>query len=101
MRCWKDIAALDRAALYEHQEKRLQGILRQAEETLRLTDVRYREGADELSTLLESQLSVFNVRQQLSQVRLSRLIAAVDLYRALGGGWQRADGPTVTAQAAE
>ena len=93
--------ALDRAALYEQQEQRLQGILRQAEETLRLTDVRYREGADELSTLLESQLSVFNVRQQLSQVRLNRLIAAVDLYRALGGGWQRADGPTVTAQAAE
>ena len=83
--------ALDRAVLYEAQEQRLREILIKAEETLRLTDVRYREGADELSVLLESQRSVFDVRQQLSQVRLNRLIAAVDLYRTLGGGWQRDD----------
>ncbi len=81
--------ALDREALYLGQEQRLQSILTQAEETLRLTEVRYREGgADELLTLLESQRTVFDARQQLSQVRLNRLIAAVDLYKALGGGWQ-------------
>jgi len=80
--------ALDREALYKGQETRLQSILEQAEETLRLTEIRYREGADDLLTLLESQRSVFDARQQLSQVRLNRLIAAVDLYKALGGGWE-------------
>jgi NodT family efflux transporter outer membrane factor (OMF) lipoprotein len=79
--------ALDREALYKGQETRLQSILEQAEETLRLTEIRYREGADDLLSLLESQRSVFDARQQLSQVRLNRLLAAVDLYKALGGGW--------------
>lgn len=83
--------ALDRDSLYELQEQRLQEILVRAEETLRLTEVRYREGADDLLTLLESQRNVFDARQQLSQMRLNRLIAAVDLYKALGGGWQRDD----------
>lgn len=83
--------ALDRDSLYELQEQRLQEILVRAEETLRLTEVRYREGADDLLTLLESQRNVFDARQQLSQMRLNRLIAAVDLYKALAGGWQRDD----------
>lgn len=83
--------ALDRDSLYELQEQRLQEILVRAEETLRLTEVRYREGADDLLSLLESQRNVFDARQQLSQMRLNRLIAAVDLYKALGGGWQRDD----------
>jgi NodT family efflux transporter outer membrane factor (OMF) lipoprotein len=80
--------ALDREALYQGQEQRLESILEQAEETLRLTEVRYREGADDLLTLLESQRTVFDARLQLSQVRLNRLTASVDLFKALGGGWQ-------------
>lgn len=93
--------ALDREALFLEQEERLQAILARAEESLRLTEVRYREGADELLTLLDSQRSVFDVRQQLSQARLSRLLAAVDLYKALGGGWEREQSRLVTAQAQE
>ena len=93
--------ALDRDALYQQQEERLQEILARAEETLRLTEVRYREGADELLTLLDSQRSVFEVRQQLSQARLDRLITAVDLYKALGGGWEREGPALATAQALE
>ena len=91
--------ALDREALYLDQEQRLQSILTQAEEALRLTEVRYREGADDLLTLLESQRTVFDARQQLSQVRLNRLIAAVDLYKALGGGWQADHQKRETAEA--
>ncbi len=93
--------ALDREALFQEQEERLQDILARAEESLRLTEVRYREGADELLTLLDSQRSVFDVRQQLSQARLSRLLAAVDLYKALGGGWEHEQSRLVTAQAQE
>lgn len=91
--------ALDRGSLYLAQEQRLQAILEQAEETLRLTEVRYREGADDLQALLESQRVVFDARQQLSQVRLNRLIAAVDLYKALGGGWQAGNPETAKGPA--
>lgn len=52
-------------------------------------------------TLLESQRSVFDARQQLSQMRLNRLIAAVDLYKALGGGWQRDDEVVATGPVEE
>lgn len=76
--------AQERVALYRGQELRLEGIREQAEEALRLTEVRYREGADDLLTLLSAQESVFSVRSQLSQARLERLQAAVDLYKALG-----------------
>jgi outer membrane protein TolC len=93
--------ALDRDSLFELQEQRLQEILMRAEETLRLTEVRYREGADDLLTLLESQRSVFDARQQLSQMRLNRLTTAVDLYKALGGGWQRDDEVVATGPVEE
>jgi multidrug efflux system outer membrane protein len=38
--------------------------------------------------LLESQRTVFQARDQLVQQRQARLEAAVDLYLALGGGWE-------------
>ncbi|WP_232522289.1 efflux transporter outer membrane subunit [Marinimicrobium alkaliphilum] len=79
--------ALGRVQLNETQEQSQADILEQAERTLHLTEVRYREGSDELLTLIDAQRSVFQAREQLIQARLSRLIAAVDLYKALGGGW--------------
>ncbi|MBN7769134.1 TolC family protein [Marinobacter daepoensis] len=93
--------ALDRGSLYLAEEQRLQAILVQAKETLQLTEIRYREGADDLLALLASQRAVFDARQQLSQVRLNRLIAAVDLYKALGGGWQAGLPETAKARAEE
>jgi outer membrane protein TolC len=72
------------------QEQSQQAILVQAERSLRLTEVRYREGSEELLSLLEVQRSLFQAQDNLVQQRLARLSAAVDLYKALGGGWQLA-----------
>lgn len=80
--------ALDRTAVSRLQEQLQRDISEQAERTLELTEVRYREGSDDLLTLLDAQRSVFQARDQLAVQRLARLNAAVDLYRALGGGWQ-------------
>ena len=57
-----------------------------AERTLELTDLRYRAGSDELLTLLDAQRTLFQTRDQLVQLRLARLQATVDLYKAIGGG---------------
>jgi NodT family efflux transporter outer membrane factor (OMF) lipoprotein len=54
---------------------------------LRLAEVRYREGADDLLTVLDAQRSLFDAQDRLAQLRLQRLQNAVDLFRALGGGW--------------
>lgn len=83
--------ALAREDLYRGEEARLADILDRAEETLRLTEVRYREGAADLLTLLDAQTGVFQVREQISQNRLNRLLASVDLHQALGGGWEKPD----------
>ena len=81
--------ALDRTAVNAEQEQRQAEIVTQAQRTLRLTEVRYREGSDDLLALLDAQRSLFQAQDQLAQQRQARLTAAVDLYKALGGGWQQ------------
>jgi NodT family efflux transporter outer membrane factor (OMF) lipoprotein len=63
-------------------------VLDRAREALRLAEVRYREGADDLLTVLDAQRTLFDAQDQLAQIRRDRLEAAVALYKALGGGWQ-------------
>ena len=58
-----------------------------AQSALRLAEVRYREGADDLMTVLDAQRSLFDAQDRLAQIRLDRLEAAVSLFKALGGGW--------------
>ena len=58
-----------------------------AQEALRLAEVRYREGADDLLSVLDAQRTLFSAQDELAQVRQARLEAAVALYKALGGGW--------------
>ena len=55
---------------------------------LSLAQLRYREGADSLLAVLDAQRTLFAAQDQMAQLRLARLTAAVNLYKALGGGWQ-------------
>lgn len=57
-----------------------------AREAQRLSDVRYREGAEEYLTVLEAQRTLLDSEDSAVQVRLSRLSASVGLVKALGGG---------------
>ena len=72
-----------------NQEAAEREILAEAERSLRLAELRYREGADDLLTVLLAQRALFSSQEQLAQLRLARLTAAVNLYKALGGGWVR------------
>jgi multidrug efflux system outer membrane protein len=81
--------ALNRVNVTQQQEANQQNIVEQAERSLRLNEVRYREGGIDLQGLLDSQRSLFQAQDSLAQQRLARLKAAVDLYKALGGGWQK------------
>ncbi len=60
----------------------------QAQTALRLAEIRYREGVDDLLTVLDAQRTLFQAQDQLAQIRLSRLQASVALFKALGGGWR-------------
>lgn len=63
-------------------------IVVQAQTALRLAEIRYREGVDDLLTVLDAQRTLFQAQDQLAQIRLSRLQASVALFKALGGGWR-------------
>lgn len=79
--------ALLSVANEEQQEYLQEQIVTEAKKTLRITELRYKEGADEMTSLLDAQRSLFSAEDTLIQRRLARLNAAVTLYKALGGGW--------------
>jgi outer membrane protein, multidrug efflux system len=80
------------------QQEQLQAdVQTRAQESLRLAQIRYKAGADDLLTVLDAQRTLFAAQDQLAQVQLSRLQAAVSLYKALGGGWSEAEAPASSA----
>jgi NodT family efflux transporter outer membrane factor (OMF) lipoprotein len=56
-------------------------------ETTRLSTLRYRGGADSYLQVLSAERDLFQGQLAEAQLRLQELLAFVDLYRALGGGW--------------
>lgn len=80
--------ALGNADRNARQEQTQREVVAQAQRTLDLAELRYREGTDTLLTVLDAQRTLFSAQDSLAQTRLSRLTAAVDLYRVLGGGWE-------------
>jgi multidrug efflux system outer membrane protein len=60
----------------------------QARVAFNLSEIRYRIGAEDLMTVLDTQRSLSDAETALGQIKLERLQATVSLYKALGGGWQ-------------
>jgi NodT family efflux transporter outer membrane factor (OMF) lipoprotein len=80
-------------ALIAHQrvrESRIQQELLVAalQDRTQLAYVRYRGGVDTLLDALDADRDLFQAELDLSQIRLNELLSVVQLYKALGGGWQ-------------
>ena len=54
-------------------------------------NVRYDGGVTSYLEVLYNEQELFNAELILAQARLSELLSVVQLYRALGGGWQGSD----------
>lgn len=54
----------------------------------RLSYVRYRGGVDTLLNALDADRDLFDAELRLAQTKRNELLAVVQLYKALGGGWQ-------------
>ena len=67
------------------QQELLVGAL---EDRKRLAYVRYRGGVDTLLNALDADRDLFQAELNLSQIRLNEVLSVVQLYKALGGGWQ-------------
>jgi multidrug efflux system outer membrane protein len=57
-------------------------------ESTRLSNLRYKGGRDSYLQVLDSERNLFQGQLALAQLRLVELESFVQLYRALGGGWE-------------
>lgn len=78
-------------AYVKNQEFRQQQDLltKAAEDATRLSDVRYRGGAASYLEVLDSDTRYFSARLNLAQADLNERLALVQVYNALGGGWEQ------------
>lgn len=53
-----------------------------------LSEQQLHAGTADIVTVLNTQLTLFQAEDALSQAQLARLLAIVSLYQALGGGWE-------------
>lgn len=85
--------ALSATAITAQQYLHAQEAFDQAREAYRIVESRFRAGTVDFINLLDAQRSVFAANDTLVQAYLSRFTAIIDLYEALGGGW---DGSVVS-----
>jgi multidrug efflux system outer membrane protein len=71
---------MDQRAAFEHQVKALK-------ESVELSLLRYNVGRSSYFEVLEAEQQLFPAEDALAQTRRDQLLAVVDLYKALGGGW--------------
>jgi multidrug efflux system outer membrane protein len=80
-------------ALIAHQRVRESRIHQQAlvvalEDRKRLSYMRYRGGVDTQLNALDSDRDLFQSELTLAQLKRNEILSVVQLYKALGGGWQ-------------
>lgn len=68
----------------QHQEE----LVLAAEDASRLSELRYRGGAADYLEVLTNDTNAFSAELGLAQAELNELLALVDIYRNLGGGWE-------------
>jgi multidrug efflux system outer membrane protein len=78
------LVSFDRLREQRAQEEQL---VRTLEDTVRLSELRYRGGLDSYLQVLDAQRNLFIGQLALAQLRLQERVSVVQLYRALGGGW--------------
>ncbi|PVZ59819.1 multidrug transporter [Pseudomonas sp. B1(2018)] len=72
---------------YTDQVQAQRNLVSANQDYYRLAERRYRIGVDSNLTFLDAQRQLFNSEQNLITDRLAQLISQVNLYKALGGGW--------------
>ena len=72
----------------ERREQLLRTTMQQAQKAYTLSKQQYDAGAIDYQTLLDTQNAKLSAEDSYTQSRLARLNASIDLYMALGGGWE-------------
>jgi outer membrane protein, multidrug efflux system len=73
-----------------HQVRvRQEDTVKDLQESVRLSDMRYEGGTTTFLEVLDGQRSLFSAELTLAQARGNEYQSLVQLYRVLGGGWQQ------------
>jgi multidrug efflux system outer membrane protein len=87
-RAFREVAdALAARSTIGERLRALQAQVDAAARTLELSELRYRNGVDSQLQWLEAQRSLLGAEQGLLAARAAELANRVELYKALGGGW--------------
>ena len=78
------LVSLEKLAAAEEQRLRA---FRATEEAVRLANLRYESGFSAYFEVLDAMQQLYVAENNLARTRRDRLVAFVQLYRALGGGW--------------
>ena len=81
--------ALEKLAAAEQERQRAVNAYKEA---VRLSLLRYNSGLSAYFEVITAQENLLSAENGLAQVRHDRLVAMVNFYKALGGGWQ-VEGP--------
>ena len=65
-----------------------QQVVATSRRAFQLAEQQLRAGTADIVTVLNTQLTLFQAEDVLSQAQLARLLAFISLYQALGGGWE-------------
>jgi multidrug efflux system outer membrane protein len=82
--------ALGQVHSLDEQQRLKTAELEQARQAYDLAEIRYKLGAEDFMTVLDTQRALSDVQNDMGMLKLRRLQATVSLYKALGGGWQDA-----------
>lgn len=86
---FREVADTLSARAFLDTQVNAQAAVQQAQaERLKLSVLRQENGIASALDVLDAQRELFSAEQSLVQAQLLRLNNAIDLYRALGGGWQ-------------
>ena len=90
--CFREVATLlsDTRKLAELETQRTRSVAAY-QIAVRMATERYQTGLSSYVEVLEAQQQLFPAQNNLAQVRRSRLVNVVQLYKALGGGWNLKD----------
>lgn len=67
----------------------LQRDVKASTEAERISELQYREGIVDLTTLIQTQQTLFTAQVALVQAKLAYSQAVIGLYESLGGGWSQ------------
>lgn len=78
------LIAVQQSALRERLQRE---VVRSSRRAFEISEIRLREGAVDLVTVLITQQALFQAQDTLAQAQLAKVQSVLSLFQALGGGW--------------